>query len=226
MPEPRGILPRLTMCAAYLHGRRASWSPEVAWNSTSLVDDTDSYSIAHVNSEPPRRHPGPPACCAPTRARPVRDTMRRVASCLATVFDFLGGSPLCRKVSENFQLRQAKLAGMGRREVCSVLERSRNVPRDSMRWETDRGMGPLTALSALMCTSHLMGPVDRARDPSSLALENRVVPDSSRPTPSSFALSGRTFGPLQSPSSQARTLRDGSSFAAFPAPTRGNVSWT
>lgn len=44
-----------------------------------------------------------------------------------------------------------------------------------MRWETDRGTPcPLTARSALMCVSHLMGPLDLARNCASLALETEL----------------------------------------------------
>ena len=55
--------------------------------------------------------------------RACADIMRRLRRSLATAFAFLGSSPLCRRRAENFHLRQAKLAGISRRDVCSVLER-------------------------------------------------------------------------------------------------------
>lgn len=60
--------------------------------------------------------------------RACADIMRRLRRSLATAFAFLGSSPLCRRRAENFHLRQAKLAGISRREVCSVLDRSRERP--------------------------------------------------------------------------------------------------
>ena len=86
--------------------------------------------------------------------------MRREASFLATVFAFLGSCPLCRRGSENCHLRQAKLAGISRREVCSGYEQP--FPRLHAS-DVGRGSRSLTRRPTLIFTSLVIGPVDRVR---------------------------------------------------------------
>ena len=85
-----------------------------------------------------------------------------------------------------------------------------------MRWEADRGtLCPLTARSALICVSHLMGPVDLARNCASLVLETELFLKSCLPF---LAYLQPHFWPrLHYISSQTRTLRDFTSFAAVPS---------